>query len=719
MALHHDIAERLRNIAGLVGKHSPNAPTIEVNGDRVPAGIEQIAAETTLNTAADRLHAGRVSITVLGNVCRGKTTVLNALLGQELLPAGSQANTGGICKVEFGNNPDAVTLVMDDGSTDTVTREEFKGLINLPQGVSVTDERMLSEGLPDDLARLRYARLECASPLLKRGITLVDTLGFNAVNGKVQEETTRRFLNEASAVMLVLNTSPLVEQTDLDLLNACYYQTSKGTENVFIVINERIKGMSDAARDDLEKRAEAQLGLFFTDDNGNIDSARFRKRVFFVDPPADSNTGIPELEAALLEYVAEGIAMDAEVETVVRHVLLPTLQHVDTSIREQLAGYKITQEEFAIRARDMRRKLRALADDASDLHIEIRDKGQDLAAGAADHFMHFFTQQFADEKSAWIDDWEAVVPEVREILGTDEWWNFWKAPYRAIHPAKRRIMSTRMQGVLQRLLRKQIDAWRKALMERLEPRVGELRELVDSKVGEFSLEIDALERTLSERVAEDPVDAVKPTTDERAARRLAFTMGALTVDPNQFTGALVNPSFPAIMGRFYANIITGMAGWAILGALGGPAALGAIVLLFIEHAIVHAVDAERGAIRMAKKVGKGFRDKFADASDEMQDKIRDSIAGQVEELANAVREVMRRETETLEEQLDHFTLVRAADGTAAEIPRLETISTLVEAEFEEISRLVFGHVLTPEERGELGRSAFGVKTDENAGESAV
>ena len=716
MALHHDLAERLRNIAGLVGRHSPNAPTIEVNGDRVPAGIEQIAAETTLNTAADRLHAGRVSITVLGNVCRGKTTVLNALLGQELLPPGLDANTGGICKVEFGNNPDSVTLVMDDGSTDTVTREEFKGLINLPQGVSVTEEPVL----PDDLARLRYARLECASPLLERGITLVDTLGFNAVNGKVQEETTRRFMNEASAVLLVLNTSPLVTQTDLDLLNACYYQTRKGTENVFIVINERIKGMSDAARDDLvENKAAAQLGLFFVDDNGEFDAARFRKRVFLVNPLADSNTGIPELEAALLEYVAEGIAMDAEVETAVRHVLLPTLQHVDTSIRKQLAGYEIAQEEFAIRARDMRRKLRALADDASDLHIEIRDKGQVLAAFAAAHFMHFFTQQFGDEKSAWIDDWAAVAPEVREILGTDEWWNFWKGPYRAIHPAKRRVMSTRMQGILQRLLRKQIDAWGKALMEGLEPRVGELRELVDSKVGEFSLEIDALERTLFKRVVEDTVDAVKPTTDERAARGLAFTMGALTLDPNQFTGALVNPSFPAIMGRFYTNIITGMAGWAILGALGGPAALGAIALLFIEHAIVHAVDAERGAIRMGKKVGVGFLEQFADASDEMQDKIRDSIAGQVEELANAVREVMQRETETLEEQLDHFTLVRAADRSAVEIPRLETISTLVEAEFAEISRLVFGRILTPEERGELGRSAFGVKTDENAGESAV
>ena len=713
MALHHDIAERLRNIAGLVGRHSPNAPTIEVNGDWVPAGIEQISAETTLNTVADRFHAGRVSITAVGGVCRGKTTVLNGLLGRELLPTGLDANTGGICEVGFGDNPDSVILVMDDGSTETVTHEEFKGLINLPQDVPVNDD----SPLPDDLVRLRYARLECDSPLLERGVVLVDTLGFNAINGKVQEEITRRFLREASAVMLVLNRSPLVEQTDLDILNACYYQTRKGTENVFIVINE--KDNVTESREESEKRAEAQLGVFFTDDNGNVDSARFRERVFFVNPPAASNTGIPELESALLEYVEEGIAMDVEVETAVRHVLLPTLQHVDTSIRKQLAGYEIAQEEFAIRAKEIRRKLSALADDTSDLHTKIRDEGQVLAAFAADHFMHFFTQQFADENSAWIDDWAAVVPEVREILGTDQWWNILKVPYRAIHPEERRIRDMRMQGVLRRLLQKQIDAWGKSLTEHLEPKVGELRELVDSKVGEFSLEIDALVRTVSERAEEDTVDADKLTTNERVARNIAFVVGVFTLDPNQFSGGLINPSFVAIAGRLFADVMVGIVGAVVAGSLGGPIVLGIALAVVIEHWAVHTVDAERGTIRMGERVSKKFLAAFRDASDEMRDKIRDSIAGQVEELANAVREVMRRETETLEEQLDHFTLVRAADGTAAEIPRLETISKLVEAEFEEISRLVFGRILTPEERGELEQSVFGVKTDENAGESAV
>ena len=719
MALHHDIAERLRNIAGLVGKHSPNAPTIEVNGDRVPAGIEQIAAETTLNTAADRLHAGRVSITVLGNVCRGKTTVLNALLGQELLPAGSQANTGGICKVEFGNNPDAVTLVMDDDSTRTTTRQEFEEFINLPQDVSVTEEPVL----PDDLARLRYARLECDSPMLERGITLVDTLGFNAVNGRLQEETTRRFLNEASAVMLVLNTSPLVEQTDLDLLNACYYQTSKGTENVFIVINERIKGMSDAARDDLvENKAAAQLGLFFVDDNGEFDAARFRKRVFLVNPLADSNTGIPELEAALLRYVDEGTAMEVEVESAVRQVLLPALGQVDTSIQEQLAGYRLSHDEFATHQSDTLRKLSALRDGTTDLHEDVIRKGRQLADAAVRHFQAFFVQRFADKDSAWLEDWKEVTPKVREIVGLRGVWDIPKALSLVFSQRKREEVSIELQGTLQNLMQKQINAWAEAVGKAVKPEIDELSEILASRIGDFALEIDALEAVLSEHAAQGVDSAVTapPGSKERILQSVAVALGVVTFDPNQIVGGLTNPSLGALLVRLVTDWVIVGVGAAVGFVLTGGGLLGALVavlIIILEFMGVQWLDARWATERLGKRVGQQVLASLS--ADEMHAEIRAGIEKQSQQVAAELRKSMREEVIALEQEIARVASVRAADGSDKEIARLETISTLVEEEFGEISRLVFGHVLTPEERGELGRSVFGIKTDENAGESAV
>ena len=52
-----------------------------------------------------------------------------------------------------------------------------------------------------------------------------------------------------------------------------------------------------------------------------------------------------------------------------------------------------------------------------------------------------------------------------------------------------------------------------------------------------------------------------------------------------------------------------------------------------------------------------------------------------------------------------------------EISRLETISALVEEEFGEISRLVFGRVLTLEEREELEKSVSAFWSGENADET--
>ena len=719
MALHHDIAERLRNIAGLVGRHSPNAPMIGVNGNRVPAGIEQTVAEAALNTAADKLHAGTTSISAVGAVCRGKTTVLNSLVGTELLPTGLDANTGGICKVEFGNNPDAVTLVMDDNSTRTVTRQEFEEFINLPQDVSVTEEPVL----PDDLVRLRYARLECDSPLLERGVVLVDTLGFNAVNGRLQEETTRQFLREASAVMLVLNTSPLVEQTDLDLLNACYYQTRKGTENVFIVINERIKGMSDAARDDLvENKAPAQLGLFFVDDNGEFDSARFRERVFLVNPLADSNTGIPELERALLRYVDEGTAMEVEVESAVRQTLLPALWQVDTSIQEQLAGYRLSHDEFATHQSDTLRKLSALRDGTTDLHEDIIRKGRQLADAAVRHFQAFFVQRFADKDSAWLEDWKEVAPKVREIVGLRGVRDIWKALSLVFSETKRKEVAIELQGTLQGLLQKQIEEWAEAVGKAVKPEIDELSEILASRMGDFALEVDALEAVLSKRAAQGVDSAVTapPGSKERILQSVAVALGVVTFDPNQIVGGLTNPSLGALLVRVITDAVIIGIGTAVAFVLVGGGLLGvavAFLLIILEFVGVQWLDSRWATSRLGKRVAQKVLASLS--ADEMHAEIRAGIEKQTQQVAAELRKSMREEVIALEQEIARVASVRAADGSDKEIARLETISTLVEEQFGEISRLVFGHVLTPEERGELGRSAFGVKADENAGENAV
>ena len=720
MALHHDIAERLRNIARLVGRHSPNSPMIGVNGDRVPAGIEQTVAEAALNTAADKLQAGTASISAIGAVCRGKTTVLNSLVGMELLPTNMDANTGGICKVEFGNNPDSVTLVMDDDSTRTVTRKEFETFINLPQNVSVTDEPVL----PDELTRLRYARLECDSPLLERGVTLVDTLGFNAVNGEVQAATTRQFLREASAVMLVLNTAPLVEQTDLDILNACYYQTSKGTENVFIVINERIKRLSDEDRKELvEKRAPAQLGAFFVDDNGEFDSARFRERVFLVDPKAasESDTGIPELEQALLRYVDKGIAMDVEVESAVRQVLLPALRQVDNSIREQLAGYRVSHEEFEVHQKETMLQLQALRDDTTDLHENIIRKGLHIADAAVRHFQMFFTQRFGDRNSAWLSDWQKVAPEVRKIFGLS-FRGIPKALSLVFSAKRREIASRELQGTLQRLLLKQIEAWKDAAAKALKPEINELSEMLGDRIGNLALDINALETALSKRAAQGVDDAVTgaPGSKTRIAQGLATILGVVTVDANQIIGGLTNPSYVAMIARFVTDVVIVGIGTGLALSLFGTGPLGwiaAVVIIALEFLGVHALDSRRAANRIGKFVGKEILKTFS--ADEVHATIRGEVEKQMEKVAAGVRKLMREETIALEQEIARVASVRSADGSDKEVARLETISTLVEEEFEEISRLVYKRVLTLEEREELEKSVSGFWAGENADENAV
>lgn len=712
MALHHDIAERFRRIAGLVGGHSPNSPTIEVNGDRARAGIGLTAAETTLNTAADRVHAGKVQITALGGVCHGKTTVLNALLGQELLPTGRQANTGGICKIEFGNNSDSVTLVMDD-DTRTVTYEDFKEVINLPQGTAVTEQ----PELPDDLKGLRYARLESDSPLLEQGVTLVDTLGFNAVNGKVQAETTRRFLREASAIMLVLNTTPIVKETDKKLLNDCYYLTAEGTSNVFIVINEKEKGVTEAVREELKVEALAELGIFYADNKGDVDPARFKERVFFVDPLGASNTGIPELKDGLLKYVEEGSAMEIEVESAVRNVLLPTLQRVDDSIREQLAGHTLSQEEFAVHARDVKSRLRALNNETTSIHESIIRDGKEIANRVVNHFGGFFAQRFADKNSVWLEDWKEVAPEVREAFGLTGIMGIPRAISLVFSRKKQQEAAEQLQSILQGLLKRQIDAWAKSAAKHVKPQIDELAAGIESRVENSALVLDDVAKLLSKRVKQGVDDAVTGPSDTqtRWARGAAVTAGVVFLDPNQIIGGLTNPSFVAILIRRVTDIVTLSVAVTTISMLAGPPGwVIAVTLILLEMTGMHWLDGRWATGRMGKFIGRKILASLSE--DEVKSDLRRKIETQMEELADKTRDVMRDEVANLKAGLDQVAATRAAHESAKEIPRLQAISTLVEEEFEEISRLVYGRVLTPEEREELERSFFGVKVGENADE---
>jgi ribosome biogenesis GTPase A len=111
---------------------------------------------------ADRLAQGRFHVSVLGEFKRGKSTVVNALLGRDLLPTGVLPLTAVATEVAFGES--GASLVHLDGTRCEVTVDELADF--------VTEARN-----PGNERQVARVEVRVPAELLRPGVVLVDTPG--------------------------------------------------------------------------------------------------------------------------------------------------------------------------------------------------------------------------------------------------------------------------------------------------------------------------------------------------------------------------------------------------------------------------------------------------------------------------------------------------------------------------------------------------------------
>ena len=264
--------------------------------------------EHNLDTA-DGLAKDLLQVAVIGVTCAGKTTLVNALVGEELLPASIDINTGAIVKIVHGENTDKATLV-EGGVPRTVTREIFRDFIQIPaesMGSILPQEEAFA--LPERLIELDYAELPHDNRITRHNIILVDTLGFNA--GPKVAAVTERFLTEADAVIVVLLTTPPITESTVELIRdrVGVSDTAQKVENMFFVVNDFGTVSPHEKKQLMEENLPRRLGELL-----GHDASLFSRRVFFLNAKkalearvsgasAESleETGLPQFEQTLLD----------------------------------------------------------------------------------------------------------------------------------------------------------------------------------------------------------------------------------------------------------------------------------------------------------------------------------------------------------------------------------------------------------------------------------
>jgi GTPase SAR1 family protein len=202
----------------------------------LPGLGEHIVADTSR-----RLERAQLRVLVVGEIKQGKSTLINALLGEALLPSGVTPTTGAVVQIVREDRPGRF-LVGPDGA-----RSELE---------------------PDRFARLACGKEEFVGNLvvtttsehLPPGVELIDTPGINDLE-RFRSLISRGELPRGDAIVLVLDATQVLKLTEVAFLRDALVALggTEGTGAVLLLALNRIDLVPDAERGTLIDHIHREL----------------------------------------------------------------------------------------------------------------------------------------------------------------------------------------------------------------------------------------------------------------------------------------------------------------------------------------------------------------------------------------------------------------------------------------------------------------------------
>ncbi len=297
-----------------------------------------------------RLAEDRFNLAVLGNFSRGKSSLMNALLGVDRLPTGLLPHTSVITSVGYGDQERVI-----------IRQEGW----SLPHEVPLGElaQYVTEEGNPGNCRRVSSAEVQLPLELLRHGLYFIDTPGVGSAIA-ANTLTTRQFLPQADCAIFVTSFDSPPGDYEIEFVREVRSIIGK----VFIVIN-KLDLVSGREKEQVlayvRERLEAVLGesgfdLFAV-------SARDGLRAKLAGDRASlQRSGLIELETALVHFLAAGKTQQLCRRVLDRLIGLVEWQKIELSLagansrnaHTTLAQIKSVAEAFQARRRELTAGLR-------------------------------------------------------------------------------------------------------------------------------------------------------------------------------------------------------------------------------------------------------------------------------------------------------------------------------------------------------------------------
>ena len=237
-----------------------------------------------------RLAEDRFNLVVVGRFSRGKSSLMNAILGMDRLPTGVVPLTSVITTVTYGSE-EQVTLhyrgsfLIDD--------------IKLPELSKYITER----GNPGNIRGIEIADVQLPTAILRHGFHFIDTPGLGSSIAQ-NTRTTERFMPEADALILVTSFDSPLSEEEVSVLRS----VRRANRRVFLAVNKR-DVVTAAEQGQVLSHVSAQLRSVFGDDPPPAFSLSARDALaakLAGDQQGLAVSGLAVFEQALIDFLVAG-----------------------------------------------------------------------------------------------------------------------------------------------------------------------------------------------------------------------------------------------------------------------------------------------------------------------------------------------------------------------------------------------------------------------------
>ena len=220
--------------------------------------VVQSGKTDVFNDLSSDIQNDLFTIVVLGEFKRGKSTFVNALLGEKILPTDVLPETATINAIMYSPTP-TLSVVMRDGSEESGEVSE-----RFLKKFSAQNPQAIAE-------KVKYIKIGYPANILKQNVVIVDTPGVSDINEQ-RCEVTYRFIPKANAILFLLDANSPLKKTEKDFIDQ--HLLPLGVDHILFLAN-KYDDVDEEEDGDLIGDLERRLREAFKMDTEEAELAEF------------------------------------------------------------------------------------------------------------------------------------------------------------------------------------------------------------------------------------------------------------------------------------------------------------------------------------------------------------------------------------------------------------------------------------------------------------